>query len=227
MKFSFLSAIKRYKLEGGYCMVEHVNSLASELASTTANERSKLDQCKDLLSMLTHMEVIAFVSMGHLKYLFAAIAVLKSEPYLGGASLIFVVVSVGHLKYLFAAVAVLKSEPYLCWASLICLSSLGNLLFLSMAGRNSEPYLGGASRICCCSHSALLPLFGFVFRLTEIIRILAGQLSTVVAMANVSFLSVVSLSDPLRQCESLLFYVMNGMVTITGREEAKGKRFSQ
>lgn len=37
--------------------VEHVNSLASELASTTANERSMLDQCKDVLSMLTHMEV--------------------------------------------------------------------------------------------------------------------------------------------------------------------------
>ncbi|GJW72108.1 retrovirus-related pol polyprotein from transposon TNT 1-94 [Tanacetum coccineum] len=38
-------------------MVEHVNSLASELTSTT-NERFKLDQCKDLLSMLTHMEAV-------------------------------------------------------------------------------------------------------------------------------------------------------------------------
>nr|GEV53354.1 hypothetical protein [Tanacetum cinerariifolium] len=44
--------------------VEHVNSLASELASTTANERSKLDQCKDLLSMLTHMEVAALMRLG-------------------------------------------------------------------------------------------------------------------------------------------------------------------
>ncbi|GJT95670.1 hypothetical protein Tco_1091188 [Tanacetum coccineum] len=134
MKFSFLSAIKRYKLEGGYCMVEHVNSLASELASTTANERSKLDQCKDLLSMLTHMELRL--------YLWGISSIPKSEPYLGGASLIclcslggllflFVVVSVGHLKYLFAAMAVSKSEPYLGGASLICLCSLGNLLFLS------------------------------------------------------------------------------------------------
>lgn len=37
--------------------VEHVNTLASELASTTSNERSMIDQCKDLLSILTHMEV--------------------------------------------------------------------------------------------------------------------------------------------------------------------------
>ncbi|KAI3785421.1 hypothetical protein L1987_44539 [Smallanthus sonchifolius] len=37
--------------------VEHVNILASELASTTTNERSMIDQCKDLLSILTRMEV--------------------------------------------------------------------------------------------------------------------------------------------------------------------------
>ncbi|KAI3726625.1 hypothetical protein L1987_66423 [Smallanthus sonchifolius] len=37
--------------------VEHVNTLASELASTTTNERSTIDQCKDLLSILTRMEV--------------------------------------------------------------------------------------------------------------------------------------------------------------------------
>nr|XP_043617915.1 QWRF motif-containing protein 2-like [Erigeron canadensis] len=37
--------------------VEHVNALASGLASTTTNERSKLDHCKDLLSILTSMEV--------------------------------------------------------------------------------------------------------------------------------------------------------------------------
>ncbi|KAK1433428.1 hypothetical protein QVD17_10338 [Tagetes erecta] len=37
--------------------VEHVNKLASELASTTTNERSMMDQCKDLLSILTRMEV--------------------------------------------------------------------------------------------------------------------------------------------------------------------------
>ncbi|KAI3767498.1 hypothetical protein L2E82_17654 [Cichorium intybus] len=37
--------------------VEHVNSLASELATTTANECSMIDQCKDLLSILTQMEM--------------------------------------------------------------------------------------------------------------------------------------------------------------------------
>ncbi|XP_071731401.1 QWRF motif-containing protein 2-like [Rutidosis leptorrhynchoides] len=37
--------------------VEHVNALASELASTTTKERSSINQCKDLLSILTHMEV--------------------------------------------------------------------------------------------------------------------------------------------------------------------------
>ncbi|KAI3758800.1 hypothetical protein L6452_06372 [Arctium lappa] len=37
--------------------VEHVNALASELASTTTNERSLIDRCKDLLSILTHMEM--------------------------------------------------------------------------------------------------------------------------------------------------------------------------
>ncbi|XP_071711159.1 QWRF motif-containing protein 2-like [Rutidosis leptorrhynchoides] len=37
--------------------VEHVNALASELASTSTKERSSIDQCKDLLSILTHLEV--------------------------------------------------------------------------------------------------------------------------------------------------------------------------
>ncbi|XP_076893790.1 QWRF motif-containing protein 2-like [Bidens hawaiensis] len=37
--------------------VEHVNTLASELANTTRNERSMIDGCADLLSRLTHMEV--------------------------------------------------------------------------------------------------------------------------------------------------------------------------
>lgn len=37
--------------------VEHVNALASELASTTTNERSLIDRCKDLLSILTHLEM--------------------------------------------------------------------------------------------------------------------------------------------------------------------------
>ncbi|XP_024992405.1 QWRF motif-containing protein 2-like [Cynara cardunculus var. scolymus] len=37
--------------------VEHVNGLASELASTTTNERCLIDGCKDLLSILTHMEM--------------------------------------------------------------------------------------------------------------------------------------------------------------------------
>ncbi|KAM7516998.1 hypothetical protein LguiA_006581 [Lonicera macranthoides] len=37
--------------------VENVNSLASELASVTTNEHASLDQCKDLLSTLTDMQV--------------------------------------------------------------------------------------------------------------------------------------------------------------------------
>lgn len=37
--------------------VEHVNSLASELASITSDERASLDQCRDLLSTLTAMQV--------------------------------------------------------------------------------------------------------------------------------------------------------------------------
>ncbi|MFS7972888.1 putative QWRF family protein [Helianthus anomalus] len=37
--------------------VEHVTTLASELATTTTNERSTIDQCKDLLSILANMEV--------------------------------------------------------------------------------------------------------------------------------------------------------------------------
>ncbi|XP_076906674.1 QWRF motif-containing protein 2-like [Bidens hawaiensis] len=37
--------------------VEHVNNLASELATTTTNEQSMINQCKDLLSLLTNMEV--------------------------------------------------------------------------------------------------------------------------------------------------------------------------
>ncbi|XP_076953676.1 QWRF motif-containing protein 2-like [Bidens hawaiensis] len=37
--------------------VEHVNTLASELANATSNERSMIDGCTDLLSILTHMEV--------------------------------------------------------------------------------------------------------------------------------------------------------------------------
>lgn len=37
--------------------VEHANSLASELASITSDERASLDQCRDLLSTLTAMQV--------------------------------------------------------------------------------------------------------------------------------------------------------------------------
>ncbi|KAL8130946.1 QWRF motif-containing protein 2-like isoform X2 [Apium graveolens] len=37
--------------------VEHANSLASELASVTSDERASLDQCRDLLSTLTAMQV--------------------------------------------------------------------------------------------------------------------------------------------------------------------------
>ncbi|KAL1821874.1 QWRF motif-containing protein 2 isoform X1 [Daucus carota subsp. sativus] len=37
--------------------VEHVNLLASELASITSEERASLDQCRDLLSTLTAMQV--------------------------------------------------------------------------------------------------------------------------------------------------------------------------
>nr|KAJ0205815.1 hypothetical protein LSAT_V11C500264390 [Lactuca sativa] len=37
-------------------MVKHVNALASELANTTTNEGFKINQCKDLLSIFTHME---------------------------------------------------------------------------------------------------------------------------------------------------------------------------
>ncbi|CAH1433051.1 unnamed protein product [Lactuca virosa] len=42
-------------------MVEHVNALASELATTTTNECFKINQCKDLLSIFTHMEGKGFV----------------------------------------------------------------------------------------------------------------------------------------------------------------------
>ncbi|KAK1422197.1 hypothetical protein QVD17_25153 [Tagetes erecta] len=37
--------------------VEHVNTLAAELANTTREERFIIDECKELLSILTHMEV--------------------------------------------------------------------------------------------------------------------------------------------------------------------------
>ncbi|KAF5792242.1 putative QWRF family protein [Helianthus annuus] len=37
--------------------VEHVTTLASELATTTTNERSTIDRCKDLFSILANMEV--------------------------------------------------------------------------------------------------------------------------------------------------------------------------
>lgn len=37
--------------------VERVNALTSELSSTTATERSMMDECKDMLSLLTQMEV--------------------------------------------------------------------------------------------------------------------------------------------------------------------------
>ncbi|XP_022014973.1 QWRF motif-containing protein 2-like [Helianthus annuus] len=36
---------------------ERVNTLASELANTTRNECVMIDGCKDLLSILTHMEM--------------------------------------------------------------------------------------------------------------------------------------------------------------------------
>ncbi|XP_023738973.1 QWRF motif-containing protein 2 [Lactuca sativa] len=37
--------------------VEHVNALASELATTATNECFKINECKDLLSILTHLEM--------------------------------------------------------------------------------------------------------------------------------------------------------------------------
>ncbi|KAI3777372.1 hypothetical protein L1987_47172 [Smallanthus sonchifolius] len=36
---------------------EYVNTLASEVANTARNERCMIDRCKELLSILTHMEV--------------------------------------------------------------------------------------------------------------------------------------------------------------------------
>ncbi|GKA22641.1 hypothetical protein Tco_0708603, partial [Tanacetum coccineum] len=62
-----------------------------------------LGQPRQVVYMPTYPPIklyeIAFVSMGHLKYLFAAMAVSKSEPYLGRASLIFLC-SLGGLLFL-------------------------------------------------------------------------------------------------------------------------------